>query len=103
MSELAALELAGVDIRPQRRLPMALEGVVRPVREKRPGLGGAAPVVAPYGAGELGAGPRLDGPSLSHLFGTDNLGRDVFSRVVHGAQVSMTIGFLAVFFSTLIS
>jgi peptide/nickel transport system permease protein len=35
-------------------------------------------------------------PSLDHPFGTDNIGRDVFSRTVHGARVSLTVGFAAV-------
>ncbi len=63
----------------------------------------AAPLVAPYGPSELGAGERLESPSFSHPMGTDNLGRDVFSRVVYGSRVSMTIGLLAVLTSTIIA
>ncbi len=37
---------------------------------------------------------RLQGPSWEHICGTDNLGRDLFARLVHGAQVSMSIGLL---------
>lgn len=47
----------------------------------------AGPFLAPYGATEMGAGPPLAGPSLAHPFGIDQLGRDVFSRVLHGGHV----------------
>jgi peptide/nickel transport system permease protein len=40
--------------------------------------------------------PRQD-PSLSHLLGTDSLGRDIFSRVIFGARVSLTVGFASIF------
>jgi peptide/nickel transport system permease protein len=54
----------------------------------------AAPVLAPYGATDRVPLYR-SGPSWSHLFGTDVIGRDVFSRVLHGARVSLTIGVVA--------
>lgn len=41
-------------------------------------------------------------PSSQHLMGTDNFGRDIFSRVLHGAQVSLKIGFTSVIISTVI-
>lgn len=41
------------------------------------------------------SGKRLEPPSLTHLLGTDNLGRDVLNLTVHGARISMLIGFLA--------
>jgi ABC-type dipeptide/oligopeptide/nickel transport system permease subunit len=50
-----------------------------------------APLIAPYGITERGAAPR-ESPSLDHWFGTDRIGRDVFSRVVYGARVSVRIG-----------
>ena len=42
------------------------------------------------------------GPSADHLFGVDQLGRDVFSRTVYGARVSLAVAFLATFFATLL-
>ena len=42
---------------------------------------------------------RLQGPSAKHLFGTDDMGRDIFCRVVYGTRYSMLIGFSAVLFS----
>jgi peptide/nickel transport system permease protein len=46
---------------------------------------------------------RLQGPSLTHLFGTDANGRDLLSRVIWGARISVTIGFGAVAMSTLLA
>jgi len=55
-----------------------------------------ADVLAPYDP--LAAQPeiRLSPPSQSHLFGTDDIGRDVLSRVVHGSRISLWVGLLAV-------
>src|SRR4030042_5610878 len=39
---------------------------------------------------------RLKGPSWSHLFGTDSLGRDILSRVIYGSRISIIIGLIAV-------
>jgi len=47
-------------------------------------------------------GASLQPPSLEHPFGTDKLGRDVFSRVIYGARVSLTVGIIAVSISLLI-
>src|SRR6266571_5010370 len=44
----------------------------------------------------------LSPPSVAHLFGTDDLGRDVFSGVMHGARVSLLVGFVSAFVATLI-
>jgi ABC-type dipeptide/oligopeptide/nickel transport system permease subunit len=54
-----------------------------------------APWIAPYSITERASGEFRDGPSADHWFGTDAIGRDVFSRVVFGARVSLRIGFLA--------
>jgi len=116
MAQTDATTPYGVPLeRAETRLPFYVEILKRLVREKPLGLIGAvlvvmyfvaalaAPVIAPYGPNELGAGPRLSGPTIDNFMGTDNLGRDIFSRVIYGAQVSMTIGFVAVLISTLIS
>jgi peptide/nickel transport system permease protein len=63
----------------------------------------AAPLLAPYPY-DLGvAAQRLQGPSLAHPFGTDANGRDLLSRIIWGARVSVTIGFGSVALSTLIA
>jgi len=50
-----------------------------------------APWIAPYGINEQDLGRRLLHPSAQHLFGTDELGRDIFSRVVFGARITLYI------------
>jgi peptide/nickel transport system permease protein len=61
-----------------------------------------ADVIAPYPMDEQRLTSRFLRPSLEHLFGTDNLGRDVFSRVVYGSRVSLTIGLSSTFFGALL-
>ena len=51
-----------------------------------------APLLSPYDPLKSSLRDRYQKPSLQHPFGTDELGRDVFSRVVHGAQISLVIG-----------
>lgn len=60
-----------------------------------------APMVAPYDPTEIIESQTL-APSLSHVFGTDDLGRDIFSRAVYGARISLTIGLVAVSISVII-
>jgi peptide/nickel transport system permease protein len=50
-------------------------------------LAATGPFWAPYGPSQIGTGPPLSGMSWAHPFGVDQLGRDVFSRVVHGAHI----------------
>jgi peptide/nickel transport system permease protein len=54
------------------------------------------PWIAPYDINDIDVPSRLQSPSLQHWFGTDELGRDVFSRVVIAARVSLQVGFIAV-------
>lgn len=62
-----------------------------------------AGVLAPYGMNETWVGERLVRPSAQFWFGTDNLGRDVFSRVIYGARVSVIVGLAASGLGTAIS
>ncbi|MCL4231001.1 MAG: ABC transporter permease [Dehalococcoidia bacterium] len=55
-----------------------------------------APLLAPYGYSETNIVSQLQDPSREHLFGTDNLGRDVFSRIVYGARVEVLVSLGAV-------
>lgn len=56
--------------------------------------------IAPYDYDVGKSVDRLKGPSLHHLLGTDNLGRDMFSRIVYGARISIEVGFGAVLVGT---
>jgi oligopeptide transport system permease protein len=51
-----------------------------------------APWISPYGLGGLEEKRLLEPPSWAHWMGTDGLGRDLFTRVLYGARVSMTVG-----------
>ncbi len=62
-----------------------------------------ADLLAPYGMNETNLHVRLEGPSWAHWFGTDHLGRDLLSRVLIGAQLSMVVGFMAAGLATVIS
>lgn len=53
-----------------------------------------APLVAPYGEAEQDVLARLQPPSAAHWFGTDELGRDVLSRILYGSRLSLAIGIL---------
>lgn len=55
-----------------------------------------APIIAPYDPTQVAVGPRLSPPSAEHWFGTDDLGRDLFSRVLYGGRLSLVIGFSSV-------
>jgi peptide/nickel transport system permease protein len=55
-----------------------------------------APWIAPYDPNALDVPARLQGPSPAHLLGTDNLGRDVFSRVLYGGRIALGVALTAV-------
>lgn len=58
--------------------------------------------IAPYGARATGVGPSFAPPSLAYIMGTDNLGRDVFSRFLSGCRISLLVGVFAALASTAI-
>ena len=62
-----------------------------------------ADYLAPYGINELHMSDRLLAPSTSYWLGTDNLGRDIFSRVIYGARVSLIVGLSVSIIATVIS
>lgn len=89
--------------------------VRRLVREKPLGAAGGAicllflfcglfaDLIAPYGMNQIDMSARLSPPSWKHPFGTDNLGRDMLSRCLYGAQISVIIGLAGAALATLVS
>lgn len=61
-----------------------------------------APALATHGVEQMDMRNRFAGPSWDHLLGTDNFGRDLWSRLVWGARVSLSIAVIAVVFSVII-
>jgi len=55
-----------------------------------------ADIIAPFGIDDQNLMNALQKPNSTHWFGTDNFGRDIFSRVVHGSRISLQVGFIAV-------
>ena len=56
----------------------------------------AAPLIAPYDPNEQDYLALTDAPSLAHPLGTDDIGRDVLSRIIYGSRVSLQVGLIAV-------
>jgi peptide/nickel transport system permease protein len=61
-----------------------------------------ADVIAPFDPQSTRVGPRMTGPDAIHLMGTDDLGRDVFSRVLAGLRISLIVGVAAAAVATVI-
>jgi len=59
--------------------------------------------IAPYGYDETIRGARMRAPEAAHWLGTDNLSRDMWSRIVYGARVSITVGFATVGLAVLLA
>ena len=58
--------------------------------------------LAPYDPGKTEVSMKLKAPSFQHLLGTDQLGRDIFSRMLYGSRISLSVGFVAVAISIFI-
>jgi peptide/nickel transport system permease protein len=113
------MQQAGVGIGIQgvwkRRLPWWGEVLVRLVRTKPLGLTGAiilllmlfaaafAEVITPYGYAETNLSDRFAGYSRAHWLGADHLGRDLFTRIVYGARISLSVGFAAVVIASVVA
>ncbi|MDI1285283.1 MAG: ABC transporter permease [Reyranella sp.] len=112
MASVAETTLA---VPPRRKRGPVLHFIGRLFREKPLGAAGAvvfvlflfcglfADVLAPYGINQINPVNRLKPPSWAFPFGTDNLGRDMLSRCLYGAQLSVIIGFCAAGIATFIS
>lgn len=61
-----------------------------------------APVISTHPVDQMNFGSRLSAPSTTHLLGTDDFGRDIFSRLLHGGRISLLMGLLTVVLSTVI-
>jgi peptide/nickel transport system permease protein len=120
--ERAAGVIAGIDRRAASTssarpsvIRQTAGAVARFIRRKPLGAVGAVIVVAmlvmavfaehiaPYGYDEAIRGARMRPPSAAHWLGTDNLSRDLWSRIVYGARVSVTVGFATIALGTLIA
>ena len=108
MSESSG-EVVSAGERSTGRRRLLVDVLVRLVREKPLGTAGAvivlilfltgvfADLLAPYGMNEISLVDRLASPSREHILGTDNLGRDLLSRIIYGARISMYVGLAASF------
>lgn len=114
MASDATNTLEGAIAEPKRR-PLLVDLFIRLVKEKPLGTIGLfivlalfltgifADFLAPYPMGKIDLLHSLASPSSLHWLGTDNLGRDVLSRIIYGARVSMIIGLSATFLTTIVS
>jgi len=82
------------------RNPLAVAGAV--IVGVMAGLALLAPIIAPYDPYATNVDAILQPPSADHWMGTDRLGRDVLTRVLYGARVSLSVGFVAVGIATVI-
>jgi peptide/nickel transport system permease protein len=87
-----------------KRYPYLIDLFIRLVKQKPLGTVGGlivlillltgifANLLAPFGYNDIYVGGRLEAPSVHHFLGTDQIGRDMFSRIIYGARISMYVG-----------
>jgi peptide/nickel transport system permease protein len=108
VSEVGQAQATGARLRARVRTEGLWRGVFRRLLRNRGALIGLALLtvmlllailanfVAPYQPNVIAPGKELQGPSGDHLFGTDQFGRDILSRIIHGTRLSFQVGFIAV-------
>jgi ABC-type dipeptide/oligopeptide/nickel transport system permease subunit len=84
----------GAGLRQLARNRMALVGLIVLLGAVLAAI--AAPLIAPYSPNKIAVIDALQGPSRTHLMGTDNLGRDLFSRILYGIRMSVLIATLSI-------
>ena len=99
----------------RKRRNVLADFIFRLVREKRLGVVGGvivlilvftgifADVLAPYGMNEINILNKMAAPSTEYLLGADQLGRDILTRLIYGARVSMFVGFTATAIAVLVA
>ena len=109
-----AIEIPSAEIAPKRRSRLA-DFFIRLVREKPLGTASGiiililifvaifADVLAPYSYDEVHLPDILKAPSAQYLLGADQLGRDLLSRLIYGARISLTVGLAATALNVLIA
>lgn len=113
MSKIASAE--STELETGKRRSLWAELFTRIIKEKPLGLLGGvlvlilmvvaifADVIAPYGMNEIHLADAMSPPSLQYILGTDNFGRDIFSRIVYGSRISIAVGFGAAFLNVLVT
>jgi len=103
------------EVAERKRHSFLVDAVIRLLKEKPLGTIGLvitllllftgifADFLAPYGMNEVDAGPSLLGPSARFWLGTDNMGRDLLSRIIFGARISVIVGLSASAAATFLS
>jgi len=115
MTTSSAVDTLAVRVRSDRDRPLPLRvlfAILTFARRKPLGFLGAifvvaliftaifAPLLAPYPPNKIDLRHKLEGPSAAHKLGTDATGKDVLSRLIYGARISISVGFGAVAIST---